>query len=150
MQVAPSTDPTVRRFIRETGHLWPCVAPLMARYQEAESDPDDGFAKVSAALRRTFANPAATGLANDLVALLPGWKYFSASQRCVLRTAVAFLGRKDDATSPASPDPLETATPAKHHSCGPAEVTPNGSTEHEDQADEDIVVAAAVRALLRR
>ncbi len=133
-QLAVQPDPTVRRFERETGSLWPFVAPLMARYEGVIRDPDEALMEVTSALRKTSSIPAAKQLANDLIALLPGWKFFSATQRCVLQTAAAFLAKGGDGEErkPVGDSAADEPAPDSH------------------RTDADIVVAAAVRALLRR
>lgn len=122
-QLEVHSDPTIRRFELEVGQLWPYVAPLMARYQGVTSDAEVALAELTESLKRKAACPLAVNLANDLRALLPGWRYFTAAQRAVLRTAAAYLVENDDAIPDDDPDGL---------------------------ADDDAVVAAAIRVLLRR
>ncbi len=123
MQLGAQTDATIRRFELEVGPLWPYVAPLVARYQRVAGDSTSALAALADSLRATVAKPSAKQLANDLKALLPGWQYFSSAQRCVLQTAAAYLSENDEVS---------------------ADETSDG------RADDDIVVAAAVRVLLRR
>lgn len=122
-QLEVQTDPTVQRFELEVGQWWPYVAPLMARYLGAASEAEAALSDVTESLKRKATSPLATQLANDLRALLPGWKYFTAAQRAVLRTAAAY-------------------------------VVEGGDREHDDRThgleDDDAVVAAAIRVLLRQ
>lgn len=119
-QLEVHSDPTIRRFELEVGHLWPYVAPLLARYQGLTSDAEAGLSDLTESLKRKAACPKAVNLANDLRALLPGWRHFTAAQRMVLRTAAAYVVERDDAD--AAPDGM----------------------------DDDAVVGAAIRVLLRR
>lgn len=122
-QLEVQPDPTIRRFEVEVGPLWPYVAPLLARYEGAAYDAEQALSDLTEALKRRVTNPLAGNLANDLRALLPGWRYFSSAQRAVLRTAVAYLVENDDAVPDDAAD---------------------------GYADDDAVVAATIRVLLRR
>ncbi len=122
-QLEVHSDPTIRRFELEVGQFWPYVAPLMARYQGVTCDAELALSELTESLKRKATSPLAVNLANDLRALLPGWRYFTAAQRAVLRTAAAYLVENDDA----KPD-----------------------EGHDGFVDDDAVVAAAIRVLLRR
>lgn len=123
VQLGVMSDPTIARFEREVGPLWPFVAPFMARYQGVVNDPAESLSGLVESLRSTVSRPATAQLANDLLALLPGWAYFSNAQRCILQTAAAYLVETDDAMSDDAPGGMD---------------------------DDDRVVRAAVCALLRR
>lgn len=105
------------RFRVELGDLWPHVAP------HCVDAPEDDSSRLVAQIRATSTagDPAATGLAVELEALLAGWQHFGGPERAVLRGAVAYLSEADAATADA------------------------GGLD-----DDNAVVDAAIRAIMRR
>lgn len=124
LRVASEADLTVQRFEKEVGALWPHVAPLCAKCAESPTPDIDELGRL---LRTTAASelspPRLSGLANDLEALVAGWTHFNTSERTVLQAAMTYLAQREDAVPDHAPDGL---------------------------ADDEIVVNAAVRVLLRR
>ncbi|MCH8613270.1 hypothetical protein [Arsenicicoccus dermatophilus] len=117
----PSHEGALGTFREELGDMWPAVRPLCRALD------DDGVVTLSRRLEQhMLAHPACQDrvgeLAADLMALMAGWPHLDRDARAVLVAAMSYLAEGDDSV----PDHL-----------------PGGLD------DDDRVVGAAVRAILR-